>query len=188
VAVSPDNGASWNPYPVNVSKTAHFEEAFVSTPEIVSGATLSMVYQGDIEPGTIMNNDDVYDDNYKNLMIVQSVPIAQLMTLSLDSTAPCGQFELPLGVRNVVNNEIGVVGLYPNPAGDYANISMRFLGTAAAVEIQLIDFTGSRISASTFKNVHEETVKIDTRALTAGVYLIKVITADGFVMKRMIKE
>ncbi len=188
VAVSPDNGASWNPYPVNVSRTAHFEEAYVSTPEIVSGADLNMVYQGDIEPGTIMNNDDVYDDNFRNMIIVQKVPVAQLMTMSLDSTAPCGQVEVPLGTKDIVNNEIGLIGLYPNPAQDAVNISMRFLKNIETVDIQLIDFTGKTISTRTLNNVREQTTTLSTAGLVPGIYLVKVVTPDGFATKRLLKH
>lgn len=188
VAVSPDNGNTWNPFPVNVSKTAHFEEAFVSTPEIITGADLNMVYQGDIEPGTIMQNDDKYDDVYKNFIIVQKVAISQLMTLSMDSTSPCGQSDLPLGVKDIVNDKIGIIGLYPNPANDYINLNMRFLTTAAKVDIQITDLSGKRISGKTLYNVNEEITQLDTKGLASGLYIVKITTDKGTSIKRFIRE
>ncbi|HMT36724.1 MAG TPA: T9SS type A sorting domain-containing protein, partial [Chitinophagaceae bacterium] len=188
VAVSPDNGTNWNPYPVNVSKTAHFEEAFVSTPEIISGADLNMVYQGDIEPGTIMQNNDTYDDVLKNLIIVQKIAISQLLTLSLDSTSPCGQSELPLGTKDIVNNEIGIIGLYPNPANNYVNVSMQFLSPVEQVDIQLLNIAGNKLWSQTLNGVKESTTLIDTKSLAAGFYIVKIITDKGTTVRRLIKE
>ena len=188
VAVSPDNGTNWNPYPVNVSKTAHFEEAFVSTPEIISGADLNMVYQGDIEPGTIMQNNDTYDDVLKNLIIVQKIAISQLLTLSLDSTSPCGQSELPLGTKDIVNNETGIIGLYPNPANNYVNVSMQFLSPVEQVDIQLLNIAGNKLWSQTLNGVKESTTLIDTKSLAAGFYIVKIITDKGTTVRRLIKE
>lgn len=188
VAVSPDNGANWNPYPVNVSRTAHFEEAYVSTEEIVNGTDFNMVYQGDIEPGTIWNNDDTYDENFKNLIIVQKIPISQLLTLSLDSTAPCGQSELPLGIKQVVNDLSGMVMVYPNPSSEFANLSMKFLNTENKVNIQMINTSGQTVLSKSLENVRETTTSLDIKNLASGLYLLKVSTAEGSILRKFLKE
>lgn len=122
-----------------------------------------MVYQGDIEPGTIMQNNDTYDDVLKNLIIVQKIAISQLLTLSLDSTSPCGQSESPLGTKDIVNNEIGIIGLYPNPANNYVNVSMQFLSPVEKqVDIQLLNIAGNKLWSQTLNGVKESTTLIDT--------------------------
>jgi phosphoribosyl-AMP cyclohydrolase len=188
VAVSPDNGASWNPFSVNISKTSHFEEAFVSTPELVTGADFNVLYQGDIEPGTIMQNDDIYDDVYKNMYIVQKIPVSQLLTLSLDSTAPCGQFDLALGIKHVVNGDDGIIGVYPNPVQHLVNLSMKFVNTSSKVDIQILNLSGNQLQSRTLNQVNEATTSFDTKNLPAGFYIIKVTTEEGTIIRRFLKE
>lgn len=188
VMISPDNGNIWNPYPVNISKTSHFEEAFVSAPELISGSNYNVYYQGDKEPGTIMQNEDQADDIHKNFQIVQSIPISQLLTLSMDSTAPCGQNDLPLGIKNILNAKDGNIMVYPNPSNDVVNIDLQFLNTQNAVTIELVDIYGKVILTEKLLNVKSQKTHFYTHHLASGMYNIKVNTDDGSITIKLIKE
>lgn len=187
VVGSQDNGLNWT-YPVNVSKTAHFEEAFVTTPEVINGSKLAMLYQGDIEPGTILQNDDLYDPEFQNFMIVQQVNISDIFTKGADSTSICDQFELPLGTKEVVNGVIGLVSVYPNPSTDFVNVSMRFLNPVNEATVDMIDISGKVIYSAKLKNVTEESMKIPVNSLSSGLYMIKVSTDKGNITRKFMKD
>mgnify|MGYP003347264026 FL=1 len=150
VVGSQDNGNTWT-FPVNISKTAHFEEAFVTTPEVVNGSKFPVFYQGDIEPGTILQNSDIYDADFQNFMIMQQVNVSDIFTYGADTNHLCNQSEVPLGIRDVVSGQLGLIKLYPNPAQDLVHISMKFINTEEQVAIQVIDLTG-KINYSTELN------------------------------------
>lgn len=71
------------------------------------------------------------------------------------------------------------VDIFPNPATDQFNI---LLSTALDFEVELTSLTGERIVL--LKN---ET-RIDVSNLTAGVYLIKIATAEHSVIKKLVKQ
>ena len=187
VVGSQDNGSNWT-YPVNISKTAHFEEAFVTTPEIITGTKFPVFYQGDIEPGTILQNDDLYDPEFQNFMIMQQVNISDIFLKGADSLEICNQSQVPLGTRDVVNGAIGMVSVYPNPSTDVANLSMKFINTSKNVTVEMFDFAGKVVYTSQLENVVESNTKIPVSILANGLYLIKVTTDSGTITRKFIKE
>lgn len=184
---SDDNGASFT-YPVNVSKSSHFEEAFVSTPEIIeSGNTFPILYQGDIEPGTLLGNEDFYEPTIENIFIVQKVNISDIFTLGLDSTNACGQQEMPVGIKTVVSGIDGQISVYPNPTNDFVNASLKFVN-AASVTLNVLDLTGKVVYTEQLNNVLNKTVKIPLTGFASGVYMLKAETSTGTITKKFIKE
>lgn len=188
VVGSDDNGTSWNYFPVNVSKTSHFEEAFVSTPEIISGSKFPLLYQGDIEPGTILTNKDQEDPTFENFMICQQINVADVFTLGADSASMCNQSEVPLGTKDVINGLVGLVNVYPNPSTDNINVSMKFINTAKNVSIDIIDITGKTVYSAQMNNVTEDSKKISIASLSNGTYLVKVTTENGVITRKFVKD
>jgi hypothetical protein len=184
---SNDNGGTWT-YPVNVSRTAHFEEAFVVAPEIVNGTKLALLYQGDIEPGTILQNDDLYDNDFQNFMICQQINISDIFTLGADTNAICNQFELPLGVKNVLAGNIGLVNVFPNPSTNNISVAMKFINTAKFVNMQIVDLAGKVVYSASMQNVIEDTKQINIASFANGLYMLHVTTDAGTVSKKFIKE
>lgn len=178
VLASNDKGASFG-YPVNISRTRHYEEAFPSVPEVIMGNDLHVLYQGDIEPGTIMTNEDVYDPEFENWMIYQNVSIADIFTESANIGAPCAQFELPLAV-NEVALENGTVKMYPNPAADFITVELALNNVAKQVSYELYDLTGRMITQINSNNVTNDKVQINVQSLSTGNYILKV-NADNAV-------
>ncbi len=187
VVGSPDNGSTWT-FPVNISQTGHFEEAFVSTPEVITGTKFPVFYQGDIEPGTILQNEDLYDPEFQNFMILQQVNVSDIFTLGADTLTLCNQTEVPLGTKDVVNGTLGLVNVYPNPSTDIVNISMKFINTAKNVTVDMIDIAGNVVYASQLQNIVESNTKIPVSNLANGLYLIKVTTDAGTISRKFIKE
>ncbi|MEN9339137.1 MAG: hypothetical protein RIQ62_449 [Bacteroidota bacterium] len=187
VVGSQDNGLSWT-FPVNASRTAHFEEAFISTPELISGTKLPILCQADIEPGTIMQNEDIYEPEYANFQILQQVDIADIFTLGADTLSICNQVELPLGTSNILNSNDGLVTVFPSPASDVANIAMKFISGPANVNIEVIDIAGHVVFSKQMNNVREETCKVPVATFANGVYAVKINSDKGMITRKFVKE
>ncbi len=177
VLASNDKGANWG-YPVNISRTAHYEEAFPSVPERISGTDLHVLYQGDIEPGTILQNDDTYDSDFENWMIYQKVAIADIFAANTNISAPCGQFELPLAISNLNTTINGTVNVYPNPATDFINVELTLNNMAQSVSYEIYDMTGRMIAQVKRANISIDKAQINVQSLSAGSYILK-INADN---------
>ncbi len=187
VVGSSDNGGTFT-FPVNISKTAHFEEAFVTTPEIITGSKFPVFYQGDIEPGTILQNLDGFDPDFQNFMILQQVNISDIFTLGADTLSICNQVDVPLGTKDIVNGVIGLVNVYPNPSTDFINVSLKFITTAKTVSINMIDVAGNTVYSTQLQNVIEDSKKIPVASFANGLYVIKVTTDQGTVTRKFVKE
>jgi hypothetical protein len=183
---SQDGANTWT-YPVNISRTAHFEEVYPSMAENVGGNTLAVLYQGDIEPGTILQNSDLYDPSFQNLMICQSVLIDSIFIVGADSSAPCGQVELPLEVNNFTA-QAGIINVYPNPTTDVLNINMDLVATSKVVVYEIADITGKVVYSSTANNVKSELNKINIAGLATGPYVLKITTDSGIYTEKVIKQ
>lgn len=183
---SQDGANTWT-YPVNVSRTRHFEEVYPSMAENVGGNTLAVLYQGDIEPGTILQNSDLYDPSFQNLMICQSMLIDSIFIVGADSTAPCGQVELPLAVNNFTA-QAGIINVYPNPTTDVLNINMDLVATSKVVVYEIADITGKVVYSSTANNVKSELNKINIAGLATGPYVLKITTDSGIYTEKVIKQ
>jgi hypothetical protein len=181
-----DAGANWT-YPVNISRTAHFEETYPSVAENVSGNTLAVLYQGDIEPGTILQNNDIYDPNFQNMMICHTVGIDSIFIVGADSTAPCGQFELPFAV-NTISAQEGTIEVYPNPATDVITINMNLVNASKSVVYEIADVTGKIVYTQTASNVKSDLNKINISNLATGAYLLKVTADSGIYTEKLIKH
>ncbi len=71
------------------------------------------------------------------------------------------------------------VAVFPNPVTDRLNIT---LATTTDFEVELANITGERLAL--LKN--EST--IDMSSLAAGVYFIKIATAEQTVVKKVVKR
>ena len=186
VMASNNLGTSWT-YPVNITKTSHFEEAFVSTPEWIDGNELCVLYQADIEPGTIMQNDDIYDNYLENILILQKISMADLLSAGADSLAPCGQSELPLGTTQILNAGVDNVSIYPNPTQQELTVALSNANTNALNTLQVFDITGKLCFKQTYTNLTDKAT-INVALWPAGIYILEANTDKGVERKQFIKE
>lgn len=183
---SNNGGSDWT-YPVNISRTLHFEETYPSVAEFVSGNSLAVLYQGDIEPGTILQNDDLYDPNFQNMMICQVVNIDSIFTLGATADAICGQFEVPLSTATFTK-ENGLIKAYPNPASDVLTISIDLVKSSKEVNYQIMDITGKVIYSATSSNVKTEMKPINVAAFANGTYILRITTDAGVHTEKFSKQ
>lgn len=80
--------------------------------------------------------------------------------------------------------ENGDIRLYPNPAGP--ELQVQIAGDARMRELQLIDLHGRVLQRKALSQSREET--LDIRDLPPGMYLLRVYTEQGSVVRRFIRE
>jgi hypothetical protein len=187
VVASDDNAASWT-VPVNISRTGHFEETYPSMAENFSGNKLAVLYQADKEPGTLLQNEDIFDPYYKNIMVCHVLDIDSLInTLGVDPDAPCYQFELPLGTTTLAQAE-GTISVYPNPVNDVVNVNVNLLSTSKQVVCQITDMTGRTVYSSTTANESSFHKAISLAGLASGNYVVHIRTDKGTYTEKIVKE
>lgn len=76
------------------------------------------------------------------------------------------------------------IGMYPNPAGDLLAIQVNDLNRED-MGVELYDFTGKFVAKTT---LYQGTTiaYFDTRTLSEGQYMVKIITAKGTVTKKLV--
>lgn len=93
-------------------------------------------------------------------------------------------------VDNTSNEEVSadVVGLFPNPATNDVNISIK-LDNSASSSIQIIDATGKVVASknSNLINGYSQ-VNMDISSLSAGIYTVKVTSAEKSYTRKLIKK
>jgi hypothetical protein len=186
VTISQDNGANWSEFPVNISKTAHIEEIFATTAERITGDDWNILYQTDIEPGTVLQNDDIYDPKFENFMICQKVSIADIIAKSAVADAGCGAIEIPLQVSNIAAN-VGNINVYPNPSSTEVTLAMSLVNTNNVV-VEITDITGAVVYTNNLQNVKTQSTKIPVNKLANGIYNIKVQTDNGVLTQKFVKN
>ena len=74
--------------------------------------------------------------------------------------------------------------IFPNPAVDYVNIEFEpWLGLPSSVE--LYDILGNKVSTQIYRS--EGSVMINTVAIAAGTYTVRISTPNGVIAKAFVK-
>lgn len=93
-------------------------------------------------------------------------------------------------VDNTSNEEVSadVVGLFPNPATNDVNINIK-LDNSTSSSIQIIDATGKVVASknSNLINGYSQ-VNMDIATLSAGIYTVKVTSAEKSYTRKLIKK
>lgn len=84
----------------------------------------------------------------------------------------------PSSVKEVNNTVAANIELYPNPAVDVMNVSVKLDNEAKKVYYTIVDQTGRKVSEVAHRNVTNETYQIPTGNLAAGTYFL-IINVDG---------
>ena len=88
--------------------------------------------------------------------------------------------------ENEANHSIAI---YPNPAGNFVNISFENKSACKSVEIYSLDGRIVKTIQETFQETSLQQMTLDISSLISGVYIMKVTMADGSVISyRIIKE
>jgi hypothetical protein len=182
-----DNGNTWSEI-VNISGTGHFEEVYPSMAENVSGNTLAILYQADNEPGTLMQNNDAAESYWHNLMICHTISIDSFFNnWGADTNSDCAQLQLPLATSHV-NTVNGNVSVYPNPANDLVHVNLVLNQSTNNVVFQIADLMGRVVYSDKVANVSTLNKTINLNNLSAGNYILQVITDSGRYTEKITKE
>jgi hypothetical protein len=73
--------------------------------------------------------------------------------------------------------------VFPNPANDFLNIKL--LSAGKILFVQIIDSQGRLVKSQ--RNASNQ-ASIDLKTLPCGIYITKVYTENGFIIKKMVKQ
>ncbi len=90
----------------------------------------------------------------------------------------------PVNVKNVSNNQFFNIELFPNPASEVLNVSVKLEEKADEVYYTVIDGMGRRISQDVHNNVKEERYTVNTNNLAAGNYFLVINADDKTIMRK----
>ena len=121
------------------------------------------------------------------MMICQVVKIDSLLILGADSTAPCGQVELPLSVNQLTLAE-GSVDVYPNPAADFVNVNLNLVNTSSVVTYEIADMTGKVVYSERRNNMKSGMNRISLNGLATGAYILKISTDSGVYSEKLLRH
>jgi hypothetical protein len=134
---------------------------------ILTGTTYSDVHPIVTEPGAIYKYfvKDVFNNSIDNTFLCDA------STDTVVVNWPATGFKTPGSCEVVV---------YPNPATDQVNIE----STSSIKSVDVMNFTGQ--SVFTCKAVNDKTLHFNVSMLSAGVYLVKIISGDGVYATKII--
>ncbi len=90
-----------------------------------------------------------------------------------------GTDELPLG------NEMG---LSPNPAREYVNLSFDLEKAYEEAEVQIFDLNGRLVLRRQLNTVQNGELQLSLQGLEAGSYTLKLVTEDGALSRKLIVQ
>jgi len=92
----------------------------------------------------------------------------------------------PTAVTPLVENTI--FNVYPNPVSDLLNIDLSFEEVAENATISIIDVNGRMLQELEYSQLKQQTVQLNTSALSAGYYFVRVQTEKGIQTKEFVKK
>jgi hypothetical protein len=86
-------------------------------------------------------------------------------------------------------NSLIVLGIYPNPTTDAADVQF-YLSTKNDVQISLTDVSGKNVFSKNEPGVEEglHVFKVDLTSLSNGVYILNVRTGTSEFTRKILKE
>jgi len=84
-----------------------------------------------------------------------------------------------LGVDNVNKNQLSGVKAFPVPANDELNVTYTFAKSTNAT-ISLTNMLGQTVVSQTLTSVTNGTATLNTSSVAAGVYMVSVVSVDGY--------
>lgn len=90
----------------------------------------------------------------------------------------------PVNVKNVNNDQFFNIELFPNPASEVLNVSVKLEEQVNEVYYTVIDGMGRRISQEVHSNVKEERYTLNTNSLAAGNYFLVINANDKTIMRK----
>lgn len=90
--------------------------------------------------------------------------------------------QLPNGVR--ANDQATITAVWPSPANDVINVSVRTPQAASKVRIEVLDMTGRTVVQPVPMAQGTDVQKVDVKQLSAGQYLLRLVWDGGSTEQR----
>lgn len=120
-----------------------------------------------------------------NYELFDNAPVRGINYYRLRQVDKDGKFELS-NVRNALFDSRNTVEIAPNPAKDFINL---YIGKTAARQtaatVQVMNAAGKVVYSGTSTQSH---IQINTMSMAKGLYFVKVVTADGPTVIRVMVE
>lgn len=78
------------------------------------------------------------------------------------------------------------VAIAPNPATDFTQINFNFNEMMNFVDVNVVDVNGRTVMSKALRNIQSDNFRLETAALSAGVYNILVRTEKGMTTKSLV--
>jgi hypothetical protein len=150
---------------------------------------LYMYFHDDNDDFTVYSNSNNFPF-YSPLRITEQGVTSDYSYGYSGSLDPSIGFVLSSTITDVASEErteLQGVTVSPNPTTDLLNVNVS-LENSADVQYILTDVSGRIIHVEKSFNVSNEVKTFDVSKYPAGVFLLNVVTADGFTSKRIIKR
>ena len=158
----------------HISITA-FEAPAVSISQ--SGDTLRVYNETNVQ---WYLNDNPIPNATQNIYIAQAFGNYKV---SVTDSNGCTSFSLPTritGIQNIINNEN--ISIYPNPLSA-GNFQLAVSNNLIGAQVEILDDNVRVVYKSEIKNLHSE---INTQ-FSGGVYLLRITTGTGVVVRKLVK-
>jgi hypothetical protein len=98
-------------------------------------------------------------------------------------------FPGPRFESEISNNNLIVLGIYPNPVVDGADVQF-YLSEKSDINISVIDISGKAVLSKDETGVNEglHVEKIDMTSLSKGIYVLNIRTAAAEYSRKIIKD
>ncbi|PQB04110.1 hypothetical protein BST85_03735 [Aureitalea marina] len=95
-----------------------------------------------------------------------------------------GRFTLQFEYQTLATsqNELEAIGMYPNPTDGVLNIASP---QSPITEVKIFDLQGREVLSQV---VHERVTQLDINDLNQSIYMIKISTASGHLVKKLVKR
>lgn len=95
-----------------------------------------------------------------------------------------GSLACSVGLYEQLNNDEGLISLFPNPTESALNIH----GTIKAEHIQITTIIGDEVQVKNLTTLTADGFKIDVSALSSGIYFLNITTGNKKISKKFIKQ
>jgi photosystem II stability/assembly factor-like uncharacterized protein len=176
-----DAGLTWNYLPssnMNILYSVFFYNA--STGYMVGGNGFSSC--------TLMetyNGGSTWVQNVSNSQTLMSVYFPEPSTgYAVGTNGTILKYTTSTGLSEDIANH-DVLNIYPNPASDYITVEPSDLDLNKNYSITISNIQGQQLFQQSLDN---SKITLDISGISKGIYFLKINSADGFAVKKFVKE
>jgi hypothetical protein len=131
-----------------------------------------------LEDATTIDSIEVIWTGGQRQQTIYDVAVNQLIDIQEDTTIAI--------INNVRDVRLAdnFITIFPNPTKGELSIELTDTGVAHIEQVEVFTNLGQRVQQLFFEN-KLRTVSVDLNGLSSGIYFIKIVTAEGFYLKKV---